>query len=194
MRYAPAHKERTRARILRVGGRLFRRFGYTGVGIDRIMASARLTRGGFYGYFRSKAGLFAEALAEEHGLVRLLRSRKGSHARDLQREARQILADYLHPDHRDEVGVGCYLAASSTDVTRAGRPARHAYEVIVRGVADELARGMSSTSELDPRALTTIALLVGGLSVARAVDDDHLARAVLRAAEDGVHEQLTRSS
>lgn len=192
MRYTPEHKARVRRRIVEAAGRLFRRRGYAGVGIDDLMAAAKLTRGGFYGHFRSKAALFAEALAEEHGFVRLLRARRGRSRTALRREAERIVADYLHPHHRDEVGRGCYLAALSPDVARAGRPARRAYEAAVRALADELGRGLDAARPLDPRALTTIALCVGGLSVARAVDDDALAAAILRAAERAAHAQLER--
>ena len=40
MRYPPGHKERTRTRILDSAARLFRKHGYRGVSIDRIMAAA----------------------------------------------------------------------------------------------------------------------------------------------------------
>jgi TetR/AcrR family transcriptional repressor of nem operon len=158
------------------------------------MAAARLTRGGFYGHFASKADLFAEALGQEHGFVRLLRERRGRSREALGREAMQIVGDYLHPDHRAEVGQGCYLAALSADVARAGRPARRAYQTAVRALADELSRGLDGPAPLDPRALATIALCVGGLTVARAIDDEALAAAMLRATERVAREQLERSA
>ncbi len=77
MRYAPEHKARTRERILREAGRLFRRHGYQGVGIDRIMTRARLTRGGFYGHFPSKAALFAAVVDQGTDFVRRLREARG---------------------------------------------------------------------------------------------------------------------
>jgi len=194
MRYPEDHKDRVRERVQRAAGRLFRRHGYDGVGIDAIMSAARLTRGGFYGHFRSKAALFAEALAQEHDFVRLLRGRRGRTRDTLRREALRIVGDYLHPAHRDEVGRGCHLAALSADVARAGRPAQRAYEATVRALADELGRGLDRPQSLDPRALAAIALCVGGLSVARAVDDETLATAVLQAAERAAREQLLRSA
>ena len=42
MRYRPEHKEQVRRRILTQAGRLFRRHGYEGVGIDAIMAAAEI--------------------------------------------------------------------------------------------------------------------------------------------------------
>jgi len=194
MRYPPQHKARVRARILDAAGRLFRRRGYDAVAIDDVMAAARLTRGGFYGHFRSKRALFAEALGQEHGFVRLLRGRRGRTREALAAEAHRIVADYLHPDHRAEVGQGCYLAALGVEVARGARPARQAYEAAVRELAAELSRGLDDARPLDPRALASIALCIGGLTVARAVDDDALATAILRAAEDAAHAQLGRSA
>jgi TetR/AcrR family transcriptional repressor of nem operon len=42
-----------RERIVVAAGRLLRRHGYDGVGIDDIMDAAELTRGGFSGDVRS---------------------------------------------------------------------------------------------------------------------------------------------
>ena len=63
MRYAPDHKEKTRAKILEAAGRVFRRHGYHASGVDRVMEEAGLTAGGFYAHFDSKQALLAEALA-----------------------------------------------------------------------------------------------------------------------------------
>jgi Bacterial regulatory proteins, tetR family len=45
---APEHKEQTHARIVDCARRMFNRHGFEAVSIDQIMASAGLTRGGFY--------------------------------------------------------------------------------------------------------------------------------------------------
>ena len=105
MRYPPEHREKTRQRILSQAARLFRRRGYGGVGIDGIMAAARLTRGGFYGYFRSKADLFAAVMRREPDLHRRMRERTSEDPAGLIREALEIVAGYLHPDNQNKVGV-----------------------------------------------------------------------------------------
>ena len=48
MRYPEGHKASTRERIVATAARLFRVHGFAAVGIDRLMAAAGLTRGGFY--------------------------------------------------------------------------------------------------------------------------------------------------
>ena len=61
--YAPEHKEQTRARIVECARRMFNRHGFEAVSIDQIMASAGLTRGGFYHHFANKEALYSEAIA-----------------------------------------------------------------------------------------------------------------------------------
>ncbi|MDP6341895.1 MAG: TetR/AcrR family transcriptional regulator [Alphaproteobacteria bacterium] len=194
MRYRPEHKDTTRRRILGKAGSLFRRHGYHGVGIDRIMAASRLTRGGFYGYFRSKADLLAQVLAGEHGFNAMMRRRTGDSRDELTAEALELVEGYLGLANRTTVGRGCMLAALSVDVARAGKPARRAYTERLRELAMEFARGLPDQDPArddDPRALTAIALCVGGLTLARAVDDDDFAAAILASCRAATAGQLT---
>jgi len=197
MRYKPEHKERTRERIVTHAARLFRRHGYDGVGVDTIMAASKLTRGGFYGYFRSKAALFAAVLRGEHDFITRMRARPGGTRGELTREALVVVDGYLHPDNRERVGRGCHMASLSTDVARGGADARRAYTEKVRELAIEFARGLekpAGTPELDPRALAAMALCVGGLVVSRALDDEELADAISGACRNAVADQLEARS
>jgi TetR/AcrR family transcriptional repressor of nem operon len=193
MRYRPEHKEAVRRRILARAGRLFRRHGYDGVGIDRIMAAADLTRGGFYGYFRSKADLFAQVLAEPHDFVERLRARSGSQPAELRSGAAEVIGGYLDAANRQAVGTGCPVAALSVDVARAPRSVRRAYTDKVEDLLAELSRGLAPRPDaepVDPRAARALALCVGGIVVARALDDARLADALTRACRDGAVAEL----
>ena len=64
MPYSANHKAETRARIVESARALFNRHGFTEVSIDEIMASAGLTRGGFYNHFKTKDELYAEAVTQ----------------------------------------------------------------------------------------------------------------------------------
>src|SRR5437762_2709596 len=55
-------KQRTRQRILDAAARLFRARGFDAIAIEDVMRECRLTRGGFYAHFRSKAQLYQEAV------------------------------------------------------------------------------------------------------------------------------------
>ena len=190
MRYIPEHKQRTRVRILKQAGRIFRRHGYDGVGIDGIMAAAKLTRGGFYGYFKSKTDLFVQVMRGEHGFNAMLRRRDGADADALTRQALEIIDGYLDPANRQTIGQGCTMASLSIDVARAPKPVRQAYGVKVRELAGEFARGLDSDA-LDPRALRSVALCVGGIIISRASEDRELNARLTAACRDAVRRELT---
>ncbi|HEB87981.1 MAG TPA: TetR/AcrR family transcriptional regulator [Deltaproteobacteria bacterium] len=171
MRYGPEHKKRSRRRILRRAAALFRRHGYAGVGIDRVMAAANLTRGAFYAHFPSKAALFAEVLAEESDFVRRLRSAS---------DAREVISVYLDPDNREKVARGCTLATLTNEVPRRDAAARRAYAAQIESLASEFERHLPlADPDRRARALEAVALCVGGIGIARAAGDEELAREVL---------------
>jgi TetR/AcrR family transcriptional repressor of nem operon len=190
MRYRPEHKEMTRERIIDAAGELFRRHGYDGVGIDQIMSAARLTRGGFYGYFNSKSALFAQVIRAEHGFNAMLARRSGGTTAELGQQAQEIVEGYLHPDNRAEIGAGCSMASLSVDVARAGEPAQDAFSLKLRDLAAEFARGLDDAGELDARALTAMALCVGGAVLARAANDEDLVNRLSEACRAAVNREL----
>ncbi|MEQ9639276.1 MAG: TetR/AcrR family transcriptional regulator [Alphaproteobacteria bacterium] len=181
MRYRPEHKAKTRAKIVAEAGRLFRRRGYDGVGIDRIMSAAKLTHGGFYGHFRSKAELFVAVLRGEHDFIDRLRRRTGRDRATLSEQAVEVVAGYLDPANRTRVGQGCSLAALSVDVGRSEPAAQAAYAATVRELVAEFERGLENPANDDPRALASAALSVGGLLLARGMGEDEMARKLLAA-------------
>ena len=190
MRYSREHREKQRRKIVRQAARLFRRFGYAGVGIERIMAAARLTRGGFYGYFRSKADLFAEVMRDEHEFNSRMQARRGRTPEDLNREAMAVVSGYLAPENRAGVGTGCPMASLSVDVARAPKAVRAAYTEKLKELSAEFADGLPGRAHDDPRALRSIALAVGGLILSRAVADEDFADRISAACRDGVAGEL----
>lgn len=187
MRYGPEHKGRTRERILREAGRLFRRHGYRGVGIDRIMAGAHLTRGGFYAHFSSKEALFAAVLDQGTDFVRRLREARDGGAPESVEGACAVVSAYLDPSNREKVARGCSLATLTQDVPRTGPAAGAAYARRVRELAGELEAHLPADlprRERRERALAAVTLCVGGIAVGRSVGDEKLAREVLRTARN----------
>src|ERR1700690_3966812 len=61
--HIPPVTTRLRKRIIDSARRLFNRYGFENVSIQKIMAGAGLTHGGFYSYFQSKSDLYAEVLS-----------------------------------------------------------------------------------------------------------------------------------
>jgi TetR/AcrR family transcriptional regulator, transcriptional repressor for nem operon len=182
VRYAAGHKEQTRARILRAAGTVFRRQGYHAAGVDTVMEEAGLTAGGFYAHFASKEALLAEALAPaaaESGAARdLALEGVSSRAR-----AEAFVERYLTTKHCNATEDGCPLPALISEVARTGAPVKASFEAIIRALAARL-QDQSGDGLTEDRALAIIALCIGGLGVARSVQDDAFGDCILAACRD----------
>jgi AcrR family transcriptional regulator len=178
MPYTPEHKEKTRQRIVASARRLFNRLGFTGVSIDEIMADAGLTRGGFYNHFDTKEELYAE-------VVQQVLSCREDEARPPRtyNHAGEFIAAYLSPAHYEDRENSCPLMALPSDVARGGEPVKRAYRQVLEYMVEHLQAGASGAKARE-RALAVAALCIGGMAVARAVDDVKLAHEIREAAKD----------
>jgi TetR/AcrR family transcriptional repressor of nem operon len=155
--------------------RLFREKGFDGVGLDAIMKEAGLTHGGFYGHFSSKEDLAAEAV------VRALEQGAGLQSRYT--NVADFVSDYLSESHFADRANGCVLAALGGDVARRGEEVRSAITSYVRTALEQLAslcRGTAAARRR--RAITTLAGVVGAMTLARAVEDPGLSDEILSTA------------
>jgi AcrR family transcriptional regulator len=190
MPYPPEHRTETRTKILDSARRLFNRNGLTEISIDKIMAGAGLTHGGFYKYFTSKEDLYAEAITHFVNCGPVEGWQRAAFA-DMQpgvqpdgkKLARGILNAYLSREHLDDVDGSCPVIGLATDVARGGGPAKRAYRQVMdmmtsifganlglNPIAKEAAK---AKNDIDTeRALAVVAMCVGGMVLARAVDDD----------------------
>jgi TetR/AcrR family transcriptional repressor of nem operon len=173
--------EANREKVLDVAGTLFRERGFEGIGVADIMKRAGLTHGGFYRQFASKDDLAAETTARvlknPRWQERLTGKPNPSFA--------EVVRGYLSPDHRDDPGTGCLIAALGSDTARQPRTVRRALTDGFRVRLDawmKLVPGRSVAARRE-KALVTVATLVGALIIARAVDDPALSDEVLKAAE-----------
>ena len=64
MRVSREQFRENREKILQAAARLFRERGFDEVGVADVMKAAGLTHGGFYGHFKSKDDLIAQATGE----------------------------------------------------------------------------------------------------------------------------------
>lgn len=180
MRYGPEHKQHTRERIVRAAARRFRSRGSEGAGIGDLMRDLRLTHGGFYRHFDTKDDLFIEAF--EQGLReigdRLVQAAERAPAGGA---LKAIIDAYLSPDHCDDAGAGCPVAALAADIARRPRAARAPFERALRAYIDRLERYVPARSA-EARRRKAIALftgMAGAMTVARAFGDERERRALL---------------
>ena len=188
-RYPQEHKDQSRAALVDAAANLFRRHGFTGVGINDLCGAAGFTRGVFYAHFSSKAGLLTAVLGGAHDMLRRLRERRAKSGAALVRQGAGVAAEYLKLENRRAVLSGCSIAALAVDVARADAEAQAAYAKTVDAVVEEFARGDHGPDADNARA--ALALCVGGLLVSSACGDSPTARAVSRAANSEVQRLLT---
>jgi AcrR family transcriptional regulator len=190
MRYKPEHKEATRAKIVATAARLFRKHGYDGAGIDSIMGESSLTRGGFYGHFKSKSDLFAAVIGGAHDFIVRMRGRHGNTRKQLNREAREIVDGYLEPANLERIGRGCSFAALSADVARSERTVRNAYAEKFEELVAEFERGIENRPDSRERAIVAVATCVGAVLLARGARGNRISDDTLAACREAVHRRL----
>jgi AcrR family transcriptional regulator len=185
MPYTAEHKQTTRTRIIKSARRLFNKRGFADVTIDEIMSEAGLTHGGFYKHFPAKEDLYSVAVLE------FIRSEtpepwQQKHI-DPKAEglplARMILDAYLSRDHYDEREASCPMIALPSDVARNNPVVKAAFREVLEMMASAFAPQLPP-SELSSRqrALALVALAVGGMVLARAVDDRDLSEEIRESA------------
>jgi TetR/AcrR family transcriptional repressor of nem operon len=156
--------------ILTAAGRLFRERGFDSVTVADVMKSAGLTHGGFYGYFKSKDDLIAQALAEVLGHSTVSSDGLSAYARR-----------YLSPDHRQNLAGGCVIAALASETTRQPGAAR---AEMTAGLKAQIARLSTIAPGADGphkrrAAIGSWAAMVGAMILARASEDAEFSDEVL---------------
>lgn len=186
-----ASKAATHERIVASAGKLIRRAGLSAASVPAVMRGAGLTVGGFYAHFRSKRAMDAEVLHKT------LEDVRANWFAGLERSEgidwlTRVVRRYLSATHRDEVDAGCALPATISELSHADKKTRgavaEALEEAIREFTEHAIpagpgapEGAESVRE---RALATIALCVGGLTLARVLRghpaSDELLRACVR--------------
>jgi TetR/AcrR family transcriptional repressor of nem operon len=186
-----AKKEATHQRIVEVAARAVRRLGYAGVTVADVMKEAGLTHGGFYAHFPSREAMLAEA-ADRAGAESVAAvTNVAAHAST--DTALQAMVDaYLSREHLENAETGCPIAALGSETPRQAPEVRHAATTRIKEMIDVIARQSPDWGETNAheRALAVVALLVGTVVVARAVDDPKLSDALIEAAKKSVHSTI----
>ena len=174
-------KEDTKERILQAASRGFRSRGYHGIGVNTLAKDAGVTSGAFYGYFRSKEDAFlttvVAGLAEYRNGIETFRANYGANWS-------VALADYyLGRPHREDLACGCALPTLAPEVVRGDRRVRTAYQTELIKLNEAIAAGLvnGNTKEKQDQAWVILALLSGGVTLARSVWDEDLAQQIATA-------------
>jgi AcrR family transcriptional regulator len=168
-------KVQTKQRILESAGRSFRRSGYGGVGVDALAKAAGVTSGAFYVHFGSKQEAFRAAV--EHGLADLEAGVRYFQETFADAWWERFVRFYLTDKRRCELGESCSLQSLAPEVARAGEEDRAAFEAGLNAVAGTVLAGPASAGKPErlEAALAALAMLVGAVSLGRAVASEAVA-------------------
>jgi len=176
-------KERTHESILASAARLLRSRGIAGARVAEVMGGAGLTVGGFYAHFASKEALVDDVLRRTAARLRE-RLFVGLDAKDEADRAEVVLKRYLSAAHRDDVENGCPFPAVVGEVATTAPEHREVLGEQVETFAKELQALLPrGGNRLAPRhmAIGLLALMVGGLGLARALRGTQLSDEVIKA-------------
>ena len=165
MGHSQAEKAESRERILTAAAERIRAGGLENLSIDTLMKQASLTRGGFYGHFRSRSALtvaaLGKALDETFATQRAAQQRVGG-------GFRAMVTRYLSRSHRDGIGQGCPIASLAADVARSDDPQVRALMADrLQGVFERTAKTMGEPDGKTDAAVAAWSTMLGGLLLAR---------------------------
>lgn len=174
-------KERTHSAIISSACKLLREKGIGGARVADVMSGAGLTVGGFYAHFASKEALVDEAIRRTAAFMRA-RLFDRIEEKPLAARAEVVLKRYLSAVHRDDAANGCPMPAIVGEVSTAAPEHRDVLAEQISDLAEELIKHLpKESSSKRMTALGMIALMYGGISLARAVKGTELSDEILRA-------------
>jgi TetR/AcrR family transcriptional regulator, transcriptional repressor for nem operon len=169
-------------RILDVAARRVREEGLDGAAIVPVMRDAGLTHGAFYSHFATKEDLAVAAFAHAitTGRPHWIKTNRGQR---WSQRLKSLANRYLTAAHRDNLATSCAFSALSSDAAHGSSRIRAAYERELRKSLAAICGADVDGQRLDD-AIALMTICVGGLSLARAVEDKDFSARILRVARE----------
>lgn len=186
MPYSKEHKEKSRNRILASASKLFPRMGFEAVSIDMLMEDAGLTRGAFYAHFASKADVYAESM--RYSALNSPFSKFEDFSDD-NTWFEKTIAHYLSREHIDHDSSPCPLAFLVTDINRVDEPVRDTYTQLYLNMVKLIQQRRKGLVDHDA-ILAATAMMIGGVAIAKAMNDKNSSNKLLRACRDTMRQVL----
>jgi len=184
MRISEEEKLKTRNKIIESAARGFRDKGYSGLGIDGLASRASLTSGAFYGHFKSKDDAFRAVTIK--GLEDYISALRQFQEKYKDKWLDQFLDYYLGEEHYKDIESGCIIPGLSNDIVRRDEKTKIVYEDKVNEISSIIANGLDSKDK--NHAFAIMALISGGVLMARAVGSDVAAKNILKSVYNTIHE------
>jgi len=125
----------------------------------------------------------SSSFVREAGIEGARRHGEPGDTRENQRRLKAFLLDYISEGHGRDAENGCVMPSLSADVGRAGDQVRKTYQKRMRLLIDCMTQAMTGADgQRRKRAWVVLALMVGTITVARALPDGPERRELLVAA------------
>jgi TetR/AcrR family transcriptional regulator, transcriptional repressor for nem operon len=192
MRYSTDQKLKARRSIIESGAKVLKTGGFAGVGVDQVAAAAGVTSGSLYSNFSGKEDLLKEIIGEYLGAP-YTDARENDDV-DWHARLKDFLTGYISAGHRDNPAAGCVMPALSADVSRASAAVRRAYQQRMNELIDKIAKALEGGTQRQrrDRAWSIVALMVGSLTVARALPDGEEANEMVKSAFQSAMDLLSK--
>ena len=186
MRVSREQAGENRIRVITRAGELFREKGFEGIGVADLMKAAGLTHGGFYGQFRSKMDLAAEASRQAFAANVTLwrdtihRTRDKAH-RTGEKALTAITGMYLTRPNLIMRAKGCTFASLCADAARQDDSLKAVFAEGIENHLKLLQEIVDGNGDEDRRRKSIVILsqMVGSLTLARSVGDTPFAAELL---------------
>jgi TetR/AcrR family transcriptional regulator, transcriptional repressor for nem operon len=170
VRYDQGHRERTRQAIVEAASRLMRDRGFTEASVANVMKAVGLTHGGFYAHFPDKTAMLAAAM--EKAFVESPKNFAAmARIADATGDVGVIARHYLADNRVGDVASGCPAAALVSEVHRQDAAVQSAFRKGTEETLLSLAKAPGLSTPEGQHAWAALAMLVGGLSMMRAMPD-----------------------
>ncbi len=150
-----------------------------------------MTVGGFYAHFPSKDELVTESMSS--ALCQSTDTLKAAAGdRSGTEWLRAVSRSYLSRAHRDNPSAGCPLPAAAGELANASEQVRRAFASDVDTLVNDISVHAEEAGFQHPRgeALAALALMMGGMTLARALKGTPLSDEVLKACRDHIERCL----
>lgn len=181
-RYKLEQKEQTRERIIDAAGRCFKKSGYSGTGVDGLAKEAGVTSGAFYGHFDSKKAAFEAAI--KSGLSQLDEALTSFQAQYGDNWWHEFAKFYLSQKRTCDLAESCALQSLTPEAGRAEAAIRVTFETELLKIV-QAAQNLEAQHAQENRARiwANLAMLIGGVTLARAVENEKLADEIAHSVE-----------
>lgn len=192
MRVTREQAEKNHQAVINMASRLFREYGFDGIGLKDLMQGVGLTQGGFYKQFSSKKDLTVQA--SQRALETAAQRWKRVMAAKPEATTTALVDFYLSSQHRAERRDGCPMVALGSDVMRQDSEVKAVFESGIVEHLDLIAQSLTDVDEADraERAKVMLATMVGALMLSRIVNDKKLSQSLLDTAAQEVKDLAAR--